>query len=83
MDRRAASWSEQTYLHQWVATIEQLGFKFFRHQLLQRSHALAFVTLRDSGGTSGAAAEAPPVLLMRSEQKTSSSSTYNPAPNEQ
>ena len=44
VDRRATSWPEQTYLHDWVAKIEALGFRFLRHQTLQRSHALAFVT---------------------------------------
>ena len=36
--------AEQRNLHTWVAAVEALGFVFLRHQALQRSHALAFVT---------------------------------------
>lgn len=45
VDRQKASWRDRSsYLHQWVSTIEGLGFHLLRHNVLARSHALAFVT---------------------------------------
>ena len=32
------------YLHAWVDAVEALGFVFLKHQLLEKSHALAFAT---------------------------------------
>mmetsp|Transcript_13448 Transcript_13448/g.40779 ORF Transcript_13448/g.40779 Transcript_13448/m.40779 type:complete len:217 (+) Transcript_13448:1030-1680(+) len=43
VDRKCTRWDEQVFLHEWVATIESLGFKQIRYNALPRSHALAFV----------------------------------------
>ena len=56
VDKKARSWREQRYLRQWVAVVEELGFSFLRHQLLERSHALAFATRPDA---------VPPLSLAR------------------
>ena len=87
VDRKARSWREQHYLQQWVSVVEELGFTFLRHQLLERSHALAFASRRADhpitlGGSKLAASAGggTPALLMRSEHESvcSISSTYNP-----
>jgi len=46
VDRRARTWKQQEYLQNWVDVIEELGFRFLRHQILSRSHALAFLTTK-------------------------------------
>ena len=76
VDRRATSWPAQTYLHAWVAKVEALGFRFLRHQTLQRSHALAFVTRpldaaeeRRGGLEHLLREEALPELVMRREAR--------------
>ena len=67
VDKRKRTWQEQTYLRAWVGSIEQLGFRFLRHQTLSRSHALAFATAPLAPAELRALAGAQPELVMRRE----------------
>ena len=78
VDRRAPSWPEQTYLHQWVSAIEALGFAFLRHQYLQSSHALCFVTRAVADLEAELAEEVLPELPMRREAREAGWDAFRP-----
>lgn len=65
--RQARSWKEQTYLQDWVATIESMGFRFVKHQTLQRTHALMFVASPKQAPAVASAVPATLGLPMRVE----------------
>jgi hypothetical protein len=69
VDARARSWRLQHNLHRWVEAVEGLGFVFLRHQLMARSHGLAFVTapLTDDELEARLDEAALPELLLRRE----------------
>jgi len=55
-------------LREWVASIEEAGFVFLRHQTLRRSHALAFATAPLTPvQLAGLSKAEPPQLIMRRE----------------
>ena len=71
IDVRARSWKQQHNLHRWVEAVESLGFVFLRHQLLERSHGLAFATapLTDDELEARLDEAALPELLLRREEE--------------
>ena len=71
IDVRARSWRQQHNLHRWVEAVESLGFVFLRHQLLERSHGLAFATapLTDDELEARLDEAALPELLLRREEE--------------
>jgi 25S rRNA (adenine2142-N1)-methyltransferase len=70
VDRKAARWGEQTYLHAWVEAVESAGFVFLQHATLERSHALAFATapMTDAELDALATVEAPDMRMRREER---------------
>ena len=71
IDVRARSWKQQHNLHRWVEAVESLGFVFLRHQLLERSHGLAFATapLTDDELDARLDEAVLPELLLRREEE--------------
>ena len=58
------------YVKQWIESIESEGFVFLRHQVLARSHVLAFATAAWSDEQAEAASRRePPELRMRREER--------------
>ena len=69
VDRKAREWKDQHYLKQWVEAVESMGFVFLRHQVLPRSHALAFATTHlTEAELAELALRAPPEMRMRREE---------------
>lgn len=79
LDGRHAS-RNKGYIKEWIEAIESEGFVFLRHQVLKRSHALAFATAprkrspsqdahADEAGRRLEARE-PPELRMRREERS-------------
>ena len=61
------------YLLRWVDAVEALGFVFLRHQILERSHALAFVTRHLTEAELDAlptSVQGAPAMRMRSEDRS-------------
>ena len=78
---RATPWPSLTqpgsclpqYLLKWVEAVEAVGFTFLRHQILQRSHALAFVTRHMTPAELDAlpsSEQGAPAMRMRSEDRS-------------